>query len=329
MKKLVLLLVSIALLLSLAACGDSKLPNDPGKVSDKVSGKIPDQDSEKEPEKEPESTPPEPEDEPNSGSPVEDEPKNDKITFTGFTVVDNDECMIKIKDIVPDDVWGYAIKAELENKSDEKTYWFIVDTAAINGVECDPFFAESVAPGKKSNAKITFYEDVLDDNDVGDYTDIELTFRVYDSDDWSAEDVAEETVHVYPYGEDKAVTFVREDLPTDQVIADNESVTVIVTGYTEDEYMGYTALLFLVNKTDKNLMFTVDDASVNGYMADPFFATSLSAGKCKFSSMSWSDSTLEENDITQVEEIEFTLRAYDYDNWYADDLCDELVVLNP
>lgn len=113
------------------------------------------------------------------------------------------------------------------------------------------------------------------------------------------------------------------------VIIDNDYVTVIVTGYEDDEIWGYTANLFLLNKTDKTVMFSVDDASVNGFMADPFYATSVSAGKCAFSSMAWSDTTLEENGITEVEEIEVLFRAYDADDFMGEDFANEVITLNP
>ena len=87
--------------------------------------------------------------------------------------------------------------------------------------------------------------------------------------------------------------------------------------------------LFLLNKTDKTVMFSVDDASVNGFMADPFYATSVSAGKCAFSSMAWSDTTLEENGITEVEEIEVLFRAYDADDFMGEDFANEVITLNP
>ena len=234
-----------------------------------------------------------------------------------------------MKEIDPDNMWGFTLKAELENKSAEKTYMFSVESAAINGVESDPLFASEVAPEKKANESIIFSDSSLKGNDIGDYTDIELTFRVYDSNDWLSEAAARETVHVYPYGEDKATTFVREAQSSDNVIVDNESVTVVVTSYEDDPIWGYTVNLFLLNKTDKNVMFSVDEASVNGYMADPFFATSVSAGKCAFGSMAWPDSSLQENGITEVEEIEFLLRAYDSDNWLGEDFVNETITLNP
>ena len=251
-----------------------------------------------------------------------------QITFEELMVVDNNECTVKITGI-DQDKWGYSLNVYLENKSSDKNYMFSVKNAAINGVECDPFFASEVASGKKANKEIDFSDSTLEKNQITDITDIELTFRVYDSDDWSADSVAEETVHVYPYGEENAVSFVREPQSSDNIIIDNEYVTAIVTGYENDDIWGYTANLFLVNKSDKEIMFTVDDASVNGFMVDPFYSTSVMPGKCKFSSMSWSDTTLEENGITDIEEIEFIFRAYDSDDWSADDFVNELITLQP
>ncbi len=301
MKRLASLLLALMLILSLAACGGETTPD----TNDGTN--------------------------PSQSESNNDEGKTDenKVSFTEVVAVDNAECTIKITEIDPDNMWGFTLKAQLENKSADKTYMFSVESAAINGVQCDPLFATEVAAGKKSNEEISFPGEELEENGVGDYTDIELTFRVYDSNDWEADAVAKETIHIYPYGEDKATKFVREAQASDNVLIDNEYVTVIVTGYEDDEIWGYTVNLFLLNKTDKNVMFSVDEASVNGFMADPFYATSVSAGKCAFSSMAWSDTTLEENSITEIEEIEFKFRAYDEDDWSGNDFANETITLNP
>lgn len=311
MKRIATLFLVLAMLCSLAACG-GETTNNNGGTNGNNSANNSDQTTS--------ST-----DESTTG---EENSKNE-ITFTEMVAVDNDECSIKITGIEADNMWGYTIKALLENKSAEKTYMFSVETAAINGVQCDPSFATEVAAGKKSNVEISFSGDELEENGITEYTDIELTFRVYDSNDWTADAVAKETIHIYPYGEDKAVNFVREAQDSDNVIIDNDYVSVIVTGYEKDEIWGYTVNLFLLNKTDKNVMFSVDEASVNGFMADPFYATSVSAGKCAFSSMAWSDTTFEENSIREVETIEFKFRAYDEDNWSGDDFANETITLNP
>ena len=298
MKKLLALILTVLLLLSLAACGVDSSLDDQNKPSQNGSG--------------------------GSGN----NGKN-QITFNGLVAVDNAECSIKITEIDPDNIWGYTLKVQLENKSSDKAYMFSVESAAINGVQCDPFFASEVSAAKKANDEISFTDGDLEKIGIKDYTDIELTFRVYDSNDWSADDVVKETVHIYPYGEDKAEKYVRIPQASDNVIVDNEYVTATVIGYEEDEIWGYTVNLFLLNKTDKDVMFSVEEASVNGYMADPFFAKTVYSGMCAFASMSWSDTTLEENGITAIEEIEFNLRVYNDDDWFEDDWVNETVTLNP
>ncbi|MDD4311859.1 MAG: hypothetical protein PHW41_05185 [Eubacteriales bacterium] len=259
----------------------------------------------------------------------EPDPVMAENSFEELMVVDNDECAITITEIDPDNLWGYTVKAKLENKSADKTYMFSVQSASVNGVQSDPFFATEVAPGKKSNNDISFLDDTLKNIGIQEITDIEITFKVYDSDDWTADAVAVETVHVYPIGEEKATVFKRESQPSDTVLFDDANVSVIIIGYTDDPIWGYSVNLYLVNKTDIPLMYAVEEVSVNGYMADPFWAKEVQPGKVTFTTMSWSDTTFEENDITQVEEIEMLFSVYDSNDWMADKLINETVTLKP
>lgn len=252
-----------------------------------------------------------------------------KNTFSEIVAIDNEYCSIKLTELDPDNIWGYTVKAELENKSADKNYMFSIENAAINGVSANPLFATEVASGKKALKEINFADHTLKENGIGDCTDIEITFRVYDNDDWAADPVAKETVHVYPYGEEQATHFVRNSQPSDTVLVDNEQVSVIVTGYDPEGTFGYTVNLYFVNKTDKNIMFSVDDAAINGFMIDPFYANSVPAGKSAFSSMHWSDRSLEESKISDIEQIEFTLTASDEDDWLAEDLVNQAITLKP
>ena len=315
MKRLIALLLAFVLMLSLAACGGEKTPvTDDTQKPTESQNKTDEKDLE---ESEPEGT-----------EPTEGETPKDEIAFTEVVVVDNEECLIKITGIEDDAMWGYTLNVYLENKSADQSYMFSVDESSINGVQCATLFATEVAAGKKANESLIFMDD-LKEYGVGEYTDIKLSFSVSDSEDWLADPVAEETVHIYPFGEDKAVQVVRQPQESDKVLVDNEYVTAIVTGYEQDEIWGYTVKLFLVNKTDKALMFSVSDASVNGFMADPLFAETVSADMCTFSSMIWSDIDLEENNITEIEQIEFKLQAYDLEDWDAEYMASETITLNP
>lgn len=257
------------------------------------------------------------------------QPATEPPKFEEIVVADNDDCSIRITGIDPDNIWGYTLEVELENKTADTTLMYAVESAAVNGVQMDLMFAEEVAAGKKSRGSIVMLSDEFDANGVGDFTDIALGFRVYDSNDWSADNVAEELVHVYPMGQENAVQYVRASQDTDRVLVDNEFATVVLIDCGPDDFWGYQAKLYIVNKTDTTIMVSVDEASVNGYMADPFYADSVGAGYCAFSSITWMDSVLEENGITDVEDIEFTLRVYDEEDWLADDFCNEKITITP
>jgi len=111
------------------------------------------------------------------------------------------------------------------------------------------------------------------------------------------------------------------------VFVDDENCMFKITGIEEDDIFGYTLKADLENKSDKNMMFSIENASVNGYMCDPFWATSVQSGKKAKSDISFSNSSLEELGIEEVEEIEFTLRVYDEDDWMADSFVEDTFVL--
>lgn len=252
-----------------------------------------------------------------------------KLSFEEKIVTDNEFCKITVTEYEVDNLFGSELKIALENKSQDTTYTFSVDNVSVNGVQVPSLMVTDVAPGKKANDSITLLDETLEENGIKEYTDIEITFSVSDSDDWMADPVTVVKTNIYPYGEENAYKFERQSLKTDIVIVDNDKVTAIVTGFTTDDIWGYCANIYLVNKTDRSFMVTVDDVSVNGYMCDPFFAESVESGKCSFASMSWSDSDFEDNGITDVETIEFIFRVYDLDNFLDEDIINQSVVLNP
>lgn len=305
MKRILSILLALVLLLSCAACASPNTDTDQPQQTDP-------------------STPTD------SGSAPQDptDPVTPPMNFESLTVVDNDHCTIQITGIDPENDWGYTLDVFLENKSPDTDYMFSLSFSSVNGLSMDALFATEVAPGKKANEQIHFTDRELNAL-VGTFTDIELTFQVTDANDFLAKPVANPTVHVYPYGEENATVYQRPAADTDTVAVDNEYVSVIVTEYAVDPIWGYCAKLFLVNKTDKELMFTAEDVSVNGFMIDPLYAEVVEGGKCAYSFISWLETDFEDNGITEVETIELTLRVYDSTDWMADDVVNVDIELKP
>lgn len=247
-------------------------------------------------------------------------------------LVDNENLTIKIVEVEDDPLWSFTIKIFVENKTSDTNLVFTLDTAVINGYEYPAFWYESVEFGKKSNSEINFYSWTTEDLGITTFDKIDLYFRVYDDDDWDAEDLLEEKYTIYPTGlsESEIVSPPRPTSENEYVVIDNEFVTFIIIDTYMDDIWGYTLRVYIENKTsDIEMMFTWDDVSVNDYMIDPFWAKSLIPGAKTISEISFDEEDLEDNGITEVLEIEFNLRVYDYDYLLEDDIVDAVFTYNP
>ena len=236
-------------------------------------------------------------------------------------LIDNDDLYFAIKDVRSDAAYGYEWKIYVENRTD-KNLMFSFEKVSVNGVMCDPFWAEVINAGKKGNCEITWMRDSLQEKQIGDVTRVDFTLNVYNNDDYTEAALMHDPFTVFPLGEDKASSAVREPAATDHVLVDDDNCSVIITGYEPDNSWGYAMKLYLVNKTDRDMVFSVDDSSVNGIMCDPFWADIVCAGKTSYSTVLWDKNALAENDITEVEEISLPLKVYadeDIGNPYVDD----------
>lgn len=237
-------------------------------------------------------------------------------------LVDNDECMMKIV-AYEEDRWGFALKAQCQNKSPDKTYAFVIDEAVVNGLMETAIGYSEVAPRKKANISISLYG-FMDDGIDFPY-DILLAYRVSDSNDWFADPVAEGEAHVYPKGEENKAAYIRIPSADDIPLLSSDGVSATVTGITNSGKLELR--VFLENNTDRTVLFSIDDASVNGFMIDPYWAKSVLPHSSAYSDVSWSQSRLEEEFIFGAEDAEFTISATDYDDWLAPEIAGNAISL--
>jgi len=115
----------------------------------------------------------------------------------------------------------------------------------------------------------------------------------------------------------------------ERVLVETEDVLVKLTGIVEDPVWGYTLKVYLENRTDDNLMFSVEDAAVNGFMCDPFWAAEVREGMKANEEISFFKSDFEANGITEVADIVFTLHVYDSDDWEKEDYVNQTVTIQP
>lgn len=246
-----------------------------------------------------------------------------EFEFEEIAIFDSDEYVAKITSIEPDDDYGYTLKTYFENNSETDCFFTVTDSS-VNGIVSYAYFGETVVAGKKSNNEFAFYSLASIEEDIGDITSIEITFAIYGNDTW--DELANETIYIYPAGEKNAAAFERKLLDTDIVLLDNEEISFIMIGSESDGY-SYNANFFVQNKTETDLSISASNVSVNGYMLDPYWGVDLPAGKCIYSAAAWYNDNLEENGIDEVENIEFTLLGYDESTW--EECINESIMIEP
>ena len=154
------------------------------------------------------------------------------ITLKNEVVLDNELFSITAKSIDEDSEYVYAVYLLIENKSPDKTYTFGIQKGEVNGVEVDPYTIIFINPGKKANT--TVFIENLKEYGIEEYTDIELIVNVTEGKyTYDEPYTMSESIHIYPYGKENAGKFVYEAKAGDQVLVDNDYVTVIYTGYNK------------------------------------------------------------------------------------------------
>ena len=249
-------------------------------------------------------------------------------TFQTVVFVDNEDLLFQITAVTDDPVWGYTLKAQLENRTDQDLM-FSLDKVSVNGFMCDPFFAATVTAGMKANKDISFSKDDFQAIGIRKVTDVTFTLRVYDRDDITGDHVLEKEFVLYPLGQEEYREYPRQQLETDIVLFDNKDCTMIVTGFETGSIWGFQTQVYLANKTERTLMFSVGDAAINDFMCDPFFAQTVAPGKQCITDISWTKDALEDNGIENVEKITIPVRVYDAEDWLKDAIINETFTVNP
>ena len=90
--------------------------------------------------------------------------------FEPVVFVDNEDLLFQINAASNDPIWGYTLKAHMENRTDQDLM-FTLEAVSVNGYMCDPFFAATVTAGMKANKDISFSLD--------SFASIGISFALY------------------------------------------------------------------------------------------------------------------------------------------------------
>lgn len=234
-------------------------------------------------------------------------------TLSSFskTLVDTEDLYWAIKEVRADAAGDYCWEIYIENRTD-KNLMFSLEKVSVNGVMCDPYWAEVVTAGRKGNCEIIWMRDSLDLCQIGDVAEVDFTLNVYNDDDYTEAPLLREPFTVYPLGGDKADSVYSERTPaaSDTVLVDNDACEITVTGCDPDNTWGYAVHLYLRNKSDQDLIYSASGTEIGGIPCEAYWTEVVSAGRSAYSTILWDKAALKESGISEVKEISLPLLVF-------------------
>ena len=243
-------------------------------------------------------------------------------------ILEDENCVFTITQI-EDGLLGTKIYLSFENKTTDKDLMFTWDNVSVNGYMVSAYFAEEVTAGNKANDTVTIYD--LEEINISSIDYLEFNLRVYDSNNWSADDLVDSVFKVYPTGISPLEIAIPERKTTEDEIVffDNEVGAFVILAYEVSASGEIKLEYYIENRHDVNLMFTWRDVSVNSYLIDPYFATVVAKDKREYGEITFSEWRMEELDFESIEEIEFSFVVYDEDDWSADNVIEQIYAIYP
>ena len=284
-KKITLSLIIILTLFSITGCGSTKKENNNGQVK-KV------------------------EDKGNTSESNNNTKKTTKANIKETVILDKNGIKITAKSISYDGWMGPEIKVLVENNSE---YNVRIQTRkfSINGIMIDPVFSVEVQSGKKANDTITISDSDLKAAKIETIKDIEFSFSVSDSNSWRSIFV-EDGIKI----ETDAKDYVQKYNTEGTVVVDQNDVKIYVLKKEDkDSFWGADIYIYIENNSSQDITVQARDVSIDGFMVDPIFSADVTAGKKIYDTITFLESDLKDNDITDIKEIEMKFHIFNSNSW--------------
>lgn len=273
-------------------------------------------------------------------------PAEDAVTVSstdpiGSILMENDFCTITITKVVQSlksDSGGnyFAYVLSCENKSDKKLFFYARDLA-VNGYSLflDARTLDGMEPVEPKDTQplvVTSYYPLFDSalSSFEVFKTVEFTLSVVEASEDGTDVViydkgeeppelfgASANVVIYPQGDtDKTVDFSndRSPDPNEAVLVDDNNIKLSVLWFGLDEdifgngaFYGYTAIMYIENKTDKALSFGIVDIKIDDQKCDDFTSIVVVPGMHRLEL--WKDGFADEKGtgITKADKLMFKL----------------------
>lgn len=244
---------------------------------------------------------------------AETEAKSEDVTLEEQEIYNQNNLVITVTGLDMDSFMGPKITLLAENNGD-KNVTIQVRNSSVNGYMMDLQMSCDVAAGKKANDGMSIMKSDLEKCGIDMISDIEFSLHIFESDSWNA--IADSDQIKLTTSASESYQQVYDD--SGDVLYDNNGIKIISKGLlTEDSFLGPQFMLYVENNQEKSITVQARDTSVNGFMIDPSISSEVGPGKKRISAMTFLSSQLEDNKITEFENIETSFHIFYTDSWDA------------
>lgn len=230
-----------------------------------------------------------------------------ETTVKEQVIFDSHDIVITVKSIDMNSWLGPELLLLIENNSDQSVR-VQANHVSVNGLMSNTIFSVDVAPDKKANDSITL---MLEENIISTIKEIELVFHIMDAETWN-NIVDSEPIKIMTNHTDYVQSF---DV-SGQVAFDSHDIKITAQKLeSTDSFWGADLYLFIENNSDRDVIIQTREVSINGFMVDPIFSSEVSKNKKAYDSITFFESDLTDNGITDIEEIELYFHIFDVYNW--------------
>lgn len=203
---------------------------------------------------------------------------------------------------------GLGLKVQVENTGD-KTVTVQVRDVSINGLMMQStIFSCDIAPGKLANDEISFLSSEMEMAGIETVGLIELKVHAFNTETWDTLFTTDAvSIETSANG-----TFEQKYDSSGFTAVDQDGLKIVMKKLeSEDSFWGADLYVYVENNTDKDLTVQVRDVSINGVMVDPIFSCEVVAGKKAFDSITFMESDLTENGITDITQMDLKYHVFE------------------
>ena len=238
------------------------------------------------------------------------EPASQKVSIDERVLYDADN--IKITASSLGDSWaGPTLKLLIENNSD-RSVTVQARNASVNGFMVETMMSADVAAGKKANDELTFLTSGLEECGIDTIAVMEFSLHIFDSEDWT--DITE--TDSFTIETSAAANYTQEVDDSGEVLVETNGIKIVGKGLSADDSVwGPGLILYIENNSDQNITVQVRDVSVNGYMVESMMSEDVTIGKKAITAVQFFSSDLEENQITDITDVELYFHVFNLESW--------------